>query len=197
MAESPCIIDARTRPLSFFFAFFAAFFSSAVMAETFLVSFESITGKSLMNSVALMRFVAGNLVANSNVTPEETSSAHEFINSIGSVFDEYFERHDLLLTPVSPNAGLRIDEMGTDTEYSEEAARKLIGIMKFTAAINFSDCPAMSAPLTWNSDAGLPIGAHFIAARGNGRMLYELAYELEEAPPWRNMWAPHSLKYAA
>jgi amidase len=34
-----------------------------------------------------------------------------------------------------------------------------------------------------------------IAERGNDRMFYELAYELEEARPWRNKWAPHSLKY--
>jgi amidase len=155
---------------------------------------ESMTGKSLMDSGVLTRFVAGNLVANSGITPEEIAVAFKFIESIEPVFDEYFKNYDLLLTPVAPNAGLRIDEMGADTEYSEESSRKLMGILKFTAAVNFAGCPAMSAPLTWNSEAGLPIGTHFVAARGNDRMLYELAYELEEAQPWRNHWAPHSLK---
>lgn len=155
---------------------------------------ETTTGKPLMESGVLTRFVAGNLVANARVTPDEIAAASDFIDSIGAVFDTYFEEYDLMLTPVAPHAGLRLDEMGADTEYSEEAARKLLGITKFTAAINFSGCPAMSVPLAWNSEAGLPIGTHFVAARGNDRMLYELAYELEEARPWRNKWAPHSLK---
>ncbi len=68
--------------------------------------------------------------------------------------------------------------------------------MKFTAAVNLAGCPAMSVPLTWKSAAGLPIGSHFVAARGNDRILYELAYELEEARPWKDRWAPNSLRFS-
>ena len=156
---------------------------------------ETMTGKSLLESGMLTKFVAGNLVANASTTAEDIASAHEFIESLGPVFDKYFEDYDLMLTPVTPIAGVRIDEISANTEYSEDIARKTIGIMKFTAAINFSGCPAMSVPLAWNSQAALPMGTHFVAARGNDRMLYELAYELEEARPWRDKWAPHSLKY--
>jgi amidase len=53
----------------------------------------------------------------------------------------------------------------------------------------------MSVPLGKSRSTGIPIGSHFVAAKGNDRLLYELAYELEEARPWRTVWAPFSLKY--
>jgi amidase len=36
----------------------------------------------------------------------------------------------------------------------------------------------------WWTPAGLPVGSHFMARRGDERTLYELAYELEAARPW-------------
>ncbi len=53
----------------------------------------------------------------------------------------------------------------------------------------------MSVPLGRSRSTGVPIGSHFVAAKGEDRLLYELAYELEEARPWRALWAPFSLKY--
>jgi len=156
---------------------------------------EAATGKPLMESGALTTFLAGNLLANQNVPSEDMAAAQAYIDSVPANFDRQFEQFDLLLTPVAPLAGVRVDESGADTEYNEESARALIGFLKFTGAVNFAGCPAMSVPSAWDTTAGLPMGMHLIAARGNDRMLYELAYEIEEARPWRNKWAPHSLKY--
>ena len=156
---------------------------------------ESATGKSVSEAGVLSPFVAGSLEANASVTSEEIAAALTFLQAIEPKFDSFFDDFDILLTPVSPMAGLKVDEIGANTQYSEESLRKLIGSLKFTAAINFAGCPAMSVPLNWNSRAGLPIGTHCVAARGADRTLYELAYELEEARPWRNQWAPHSLMF--
>ena len=156
---------------------------------------EAATGKPLMESGALTTFLAGNLLANQNVASEDMAAAQAYIDSVPAIFDRQFEQFDLLLTPVAPHAGVRVDESGANTEFNEESARALIGFLKFTGAVNFAGCPAMSVPSAWDTTAGLPMGMHLIAARGNDRMLYELAYELEEARPWRNKWAPHSLKY--
>jgi amidase len=53
----------------------------------------------------------------------------------------------------------------------------------------------MSVPLGRSRATGIPIGSHFVAAKGDDKLLYELAYELEEAQPWRTAWARFSLKY--
>lgn len=42
----------------------------------------------------------------------------------------------------------------------------------------------MSVPLAWSPVSGMPIGSHFSAAKGQERLLLELAYELEQAKPW-------------
>ena len=156
---------------------------------------EAATGQPLMESGALTRFLAGNLIANEQVSAESLVAAQQYIDSLSPAFDSLFEEFDLLLTPVAPRAGVRLDEFGADTEYSQRVARQIIGTMKFTAAVNLAGCPAMSVPLTWSSAAGLPIGSHFVAARGKDRMLYELAFELEEARPWKDKWAPNSLYF--
>ena len=156
---------------------------------------ESTTGRPLLESGVLTTFLAGSLIANEGVTSEEVGAARAYIDSLPAVFDDEFAQFDLLLSPVAPLAGVRVDESGADTLFSDESARSLIGFLKFTGPVNFAGCPAMSVPFSWDSEAGLPIGMHLIAARGRDRLLYELAYELEEARPWRNRWAPHSLKY--
>ena len=49
----------------------------------------------------------------------------------------------------------------------------------------------MSVPLYWTSDE-LPVGSHFAAAPGREDVLLGLAYELEQARPWADRWAPYS-----
>jgi amidase len=159
------------------------------------IAIEAATGQPIMESGVLTRFLAGNLVANEGVSAEDLAAAQEFINSLAPAFDSLFENFDMLLTPVAPRAGVRISEFGADTEFSQIVARQVIGTMKFTGPVNLSGCPAMSVPFSWNSTAGLPIGAHFVAARGKDRALYEIAYELEEARPWKDKWAPNSLRF--
>ena len=70
----------------------------------------------------------------------------------------------------------------------ERAAR----VLGYTPVHNITGCPAMSVPLHW-SEAGLPIGAHFAAAPGQDALLLALAYELERAQPWQQLWPPYSI----
>jgi Asp-tRNA(Asn)/Glu-tRNA(Gln) amidotransferase A subunit family amidase len=80
-------------------------------------------------------------------------------------------------------------------ELEVKLAAFVSGMLKFTAPINFAGVPAMSVPLNWSPTLDLPIGSYFIARRGGDKTLYELAYELEAAVPWRDIWPPFSLKY--
>ncbi len=49
----------------------------------------------------------------------------------------------------------------------------------------------MSVPLYWTPDE-VPIGSHFAAAPERDAVLLALAFELEQARPWAERWAPYS-----
>ena len=71
----------------------------------------------------------------------------------------------------------------------------MMHLLRFTGPINFGGHPAASIPVTEKSSSGIPVGAHFIARRGADRLLYDLAYVMEERVQRGDWWAPHSLMY--
>jgi amidase len=70
-----------------------------------------------------------------------------------------------------------------------EGFAKVRDYVAYTPLQNAAGAPAMSMPLSMSPD-GLPIGAHFAAAKGQERTLLELAYELEQAAPWAGRRLP-------
>jgi amidase len=50
----------------------------------------------------------------------------------------------------------------------------------------------MSVPLCFPPE-GLPMGTHFAAVRGADALLLGLAYQLEEARPWKGRFPPYSI----
>jgi len=102
--------------------------------------------------------------------------------------EEFFTRHDLLLTPTLAQPPPAIGHLGPDLPF-ETYFERLTGFVGYTPVQNASGQPAMSVPLHW-SRAGLPIGSHFAAKAGDDRTLLELAYELESAFPWAGKRPP-------
>ncbi|HIG02076.1 MAG TPA: amidase [Myxococcales bacterium] len=149
------------------------------------------TGKSVLESGLLTPWMGSFLEAAADFDPTEMATRRSFLDTLPEAFDRALDGLDVLLSPVSPVACPRLDEASPQDLYSHEAFVALMGRLKFTGPVNWGGHPAMSVPLGW--DAALPIGSHFIAARGNDAVLYALAYELEEARPWAQRWAPHSL----
>ena len=69
----------------------------------------------------------------------------------------------------------------------EVLKKRTFDYVEYTPLANALGTPAISLPLSWN-DAGLPIGSMFMANYGQERVLLELAYQLEEAQPWRGRY---------
>jgi len=75
------------------------------------------------------------------------------------------------------------------TQSLEPLLEELVEYVAFTPLANFGGMPAMSVPLHW-SDAGLPIGSHFMASQFEEETLLSPAGQLGGANPWRNKLAP-------
>ncbi|MBC7103522.1 MAG: hypothetical protein H5U13_09945 [Parvibaculum sp.] len=100
----------------------------------------------------------------------------------------FMEGYDVWLTPVlssaPPKLGQQAPAVAFDTLYE-----RTVEYVSYTPLHNAAGTPAMSEPLSWN-DAGLPIGSQFAASLGGEKVLFELAFELEQARPWADKYAP-------
>ncbi|NNL90571.1 MAG: amidase [Marinicaulis sp.] len=110
--------------------------------------------------------------------------AVERLLSFAGYYEGIFADTDLILSPVIAQPPPKIGYL--DSRHSFPLAfERLSEIVCFTQFMNVSGAPAISLPTGMSSD-GLPIGAQLAAATGNERTILEVAYELEEAMPWRD-----------
>ena len=99
-----------------------------------------------------------------------------------------FQRYDVVLTPVLASPPPKLGWVRGDVAY-DTLIERLTQYVGYTPIVNVAGNTAMSMPLSW-TDAGLPVGAHFAAAGGQERTLFELAFELERAQPWADKKPP-------
>ncbi|GIK49722.1 MAG: 6-aminohexanoate-cyclic-dimer hydrolase [Alphaproteobacteria bacterium] len=113
--------------------------------------------------------------------PAALEAAIGRLRNVEAQYAAMFDSADVYLTPVLGKPPLPLGQIGGARGMAVfETLNDYVG---YTPLQNVAGAPAMSVPLGWSSD-GLPIGAHFSAAKGQERRLLELAYELEQARPW-------------
>ncbi len=100
----------------------------------------------------------------------------------------WWDDHDLLVLPVSPEPPVRLGEIAPDNPDPAVGGR-LARLVQFTVPFDVTGQPAMSLPLHWN-DAGLPIGVQLVAAYGREDVLVRVAAQLEQAQPWAHRRPP-------
>jgi amidase/6-aminohexanoate-cyclic-dimer hydrolase len=118
-------------------------------------------------------------------TARDYARALVVVHGIGRRFGAFFERYDLLLSPVLAEPPLPLgatDMMGDDLDAYNE---RLFRLIPFTPQFNAAGGPAISLPLHWTA-AGLPVGVQFGAGFGNEAALFRVAAQLEKARPWRD-----------
>jgi amidase len=100
-----------------------------------------------------------------------------------AALDKFFQHWDVMLSPVARTPIFKTG-MRDQLRFSfEELDAILTDYAAYTSLHNICGTPAMSVPLSWDSN-GLPIGSQFSARKGAEATLLALAYELEEAEPW-------------
>lgn len=115
---------------------------------------------------------------------ERMGEATQFLRALAADVNAQVSSYDVMLSPVLRTAPPRIGEQGPTVPFDILIPR-MIEYVAYTPLHNVTGMPAMSVPLHWNDD-GLPIGSQFAANVGDEETLLQLAYELEEASPWKD-----------
>jgi amidase len=95
--------------------------------------------------------------------------------------------YDVVLTPTLADEPPRIGHLDPTADY-QQIIDRLVDWVSYTPLQNATGEPAISLPLA-ESASGVPVGMMFAAPVGQEVRLLELAYELEEAQPWRRIQA--------
>lgn len=93
--------------------------------------------------------------------------------------------HDAILSPVLAHTTPRIGYLSPEQPF-EPLFEKLGKYVAFTPLNNAAGSPAISLPMGATAE-GLPIAVQLQAAHGAEKLLLELAFELEEAQPFRRI----------
>jgi amidase len=107
-----------------------------------------------------------------------------------AALDQFFQRWDVLLTPVLRAPVFKIGMRDQSKYPFEELDEMLRDYVAYTSLHNICGTTAMSVPLHWDAD-GLPLGSQFAARSGAEAILLALAYELEAARPWASRRPPN------
>jgi amidase len=96
-----------------------------------------------------------------------------------------FASYDVVLSPVLAHTTPKLGYLSPEHEF-EVLFERLLKYVSFTPLNNAAGGPGISLPAA-ATDAGLPIAVHFSANHGDERTLLELAFEIEQARPWRRI----------
>ncbi|MFM1874604.1 MAG: hypothetical protein RL266_341 [Bacteroidota bacterium] len=107
------------------------------------------------------------------------------MHKMGYECSKQFETYDVVMTPVLAHKTPKIGYFSPELSY-EEVTKRATDFATYTGLYNVTGEPAISLPLGVDSD-GMPLGVQFAAPFGEDRRLLELAFELEQAQPWRTM----------
>jgi len=153
------------------------------------IPLESMSDQVSKNVTYLARTMQARLKSHPNLYIDSQANCHHFAvaHNLG-----FFNAIDVWLTPCSNHIPQEIGYFDQQAHSGEEIWTRSEKLMSYTPIENVAGNPAMSVPLYWNKDS-LPVGSHFSAARGNDRLLLELAYQLENANPWAGRKAPIAL----
>ncbi|WP_180160254.1 amidase [Acinetobacter sp. YH12054] len=101
-------------------------------------------------------------------------------------YREIFKHYDVLLSPVLAHTTPKIGYLSPQLPF-DQLFERIQNYVTFTPIQNVVGAPGMSIPMGETQNDGLPISMQISADVGDEKTLIELAYEIEEAQPWRRI----------
>ena len=104
-------------------------------------------------------------------------------------YTKIFGDYDIMLSPVLAHTTPKLGHLSPTLPF-DVLYERLAQYCGYTPLANVSGAPAISLPISSTSD-NLPLSIHLASHHGDERTLLELAYEIEEAKPWRKIHTPY------
>ena len=103
------------------------------------------------------------------------------VQAVGRAYSAFFERYDVILSPVIATPVLPLGLLYGDHGDLDRQVARFEAHAPFTFPYNAAGCPAMSVPF---DRGGRSLGVQFAAAVGREDLLFALAGQIERARPW-------------
>jgi len=114
--------------------------------------------------------------------------APQFLYRLKQSYNDYaeaFKHYDIILTPVLAHTTPKLGHISPTVPF-DELLDRLMRYVSFTPWANAAGGPAMSLPMS-ETENNLPVSIHLMSGHGQERTLLELAFEIEQAQPWRKI----------
>lgn len=107
-------------------------------------------------------------------------------NKVTRSFSAYFADFDILLSPTLSDLPPAIGSYNIGVEHLDGLGwiSRVFDHAPFTPVANMAGVPAISLPLSVQTETNLPIGIQFTAGFAREDLLFQLAGQLERAQPW-------------
>jgi amidase len=164
--------------------------SNIVLWASFLAAavagIAAVTGRQ-PNAKTLESTVLANYEYGLKLTALDLEVALSTMNQVCRSVAPFFERYDLLLTPVWASPALKLGVLNANDPALDAKGwyQHLFRHIPYTALYNMTGQPAISLPLA-ESSGGLPIGIQAITRCGGEDTLMQIAGQLEHAMPWKD-----------
>ena len=122
--------------------------------------------------------LADNIRAGETLTGADVATAYQRLTSLAEKVRLFFEKHDVLVLPVSQVPPFDAAEEYPATINGQEQATYL-DWMRSAFLITVTGCPAISVPAGFTRE-GWPVGVQIVAAPRNERLLLEVAHAFEQ-----------------
>lgn len=105
------------------------------------------------------------------------------LRQVGVDTEKLFDKYDVIMTPVLAHTTPQIGHFSPTLSY-EEVSKRAVDFATYCGLQNITGAPAISLPMG-KAQNGMPVAVQLSAPFGLDQRLLELAYELEEARPWK------------